>query len=190
MHAVLSTWRATEFYFLIKLFTLTRNVLGLFPFCNAALAACLFLQPLQENARYFLCVAVAVSAPNLVLARPLLWVKWAAGPLLLHLSPVQLKMCKQGSHFGWHFFKHYTKRSLHTLWPFSKRGGIWGATELVLQIHMANCMQHDSYIELCSFKIIAINASSSQIVFPSDIHTYVRWLIWPDIWTSKLIIRK
>lgn len=46
MHAVLNTWRTTEFYFLIKLFTFTRNVLASRP---AEVQSCLFSLT-QENA--------------------------------------------------------------------------------------------------------------------------------------------
>lgn len=46
MHAVLNTWRATEFYFLIKLFTFTRYVLASRP---AEVQSCLFSLT-QENA--------------------------------------------------------------------------------------------------------------------------------------------
>lgn len=115
MHAVLNTWRATEFYFLIKLFTFTRNVLASRP---AEVQSCLFFLT-QENA----CgscrqcnTAQCSSAPTSVctcsqsptprrrlcgsseqqaLALPLL--------LLFHLSAAQLKKCKRGSHFPRHF---------------------------------------------------------------------------------------
>lgn len=46
MHAVLNTWRTTEFYFLIKLFTFTRNVLASRP---VEVQSCLFSLT-QENA--------------------------------------------------------------------------------------------------------------------------------------------
>lgn len=46
MHAVLNTWRTTEFYFLIKLFTFTRNVLASPP---VEVQSCLFSLT-QENA--------------------------------------------------------------------------------------------------------------------------------------------
>lgn len=114
MHAVLNTWRATEFYFLIKLFTFTRNVLASRP---AEVQSCLFSLT-QENA----CGscrhrnrAQRSSAPTSVCTCPQSPSPWRCLcgsseqqalplPLLLlfHLSAAQLKKCKQGSHFARH----------------------------------------------------------------------------------------
>lgn len=88
MHAVLNTWRATEFYFLIKLFTFTRYVLASRP---AEVQSCLFSLT-QENAcgscrqRNTAQHSPAQQRPDLALHLPSvtvavalpLWVKWAA----------------------------------------------------------------------------------------------------------------
>lgn len=112
MHAVLNTWRPTEFYFLIKLFTFTRNVLASRP---AEVQSCLFSLT-QENA----CGscrhrnrAQRSSAPTSVCTCPQSPSPWRCLcgsseqqalplPLLLlfHLSAAQLKKCKQGSYFA------------------------------------------------------------------------------------------
>lgn len=117
MHAVLNTWRATEFYFLIKLFTFTRYVLASRP---AEVQSCLFSLT-QENAcgscrqrntaqrssgLTSLCTCPQSPSPwrclcgsseQQALPLPLLLL------LLFHLSAAQLKKCKQGSHFARHF---------------------------------------------------------------------------------------
>lgn len=113
MHAVLNTWRATEFYFLIKLFTFTRYVLASRP---AEVQSCLFSLT-QENAcgscRQRNTAQRSAAAPR-PRSAPALSHRRLCGsseqqalplPLLLlfHLSAAQLKKCKQGSHFARHF---------------------------------------------------------------------------------------